>query len=37
MNAWGTNANIAAQGNPWMGLLGSVAGAGVGAGVAALV
>jgi hypothetical protein len=37
MNAWGTQANIAAQGNPWMGLLGQAAGAGVGAGVAALV
>jgi hypothetical protein len=37
MNAWSTQANIAAQGNPWMGLLGSAAGAGVGAGVAALV
>lgn len=36
LNAWGTQANIAAQGNPWMGVLGSAVGAGVGAGVAGL-
>lgn len=37
MNGWQTQANIAAQGNPWMGLLGSAAGAATGAGAAALI
>jgi hypothetical protein len=37
MQAWQTQANIASQGNPWMGLLGQVAGAGAAAGMAALV
>jgi hypothetical protein len=36
LSTWNTQANIAAQGNPWMGLLGSAVGAGVGAGVAAI-
>jgi hypothetical protein len=31
MNQWSTQANIAAQGNPWMGLLGSVLGGTAGA------
>jgi hypothetical protein len=35
--AWQTQANIAAQGNPWMGLVGQVAGAAAGAGAAALI
>jgi hypothetical protein len=37
MQAWQTNANIAAQGNPWMALAGQVGGAAAGAGMAALV
>lgn len=31
INAWNTQANIAAQGNPWMGLLGSALGGAAGA------
>lgn len=36
-NMWNTQANIAAKGNPWMGLLGSAAGAAAGAGIAAMI
>lgn len=36
MNAWQTQANIAAQGNPWMGLLGSAVG-GVAGGLTAKI
>ncbi|PAW75175.1 MAG: hypothetical protein B9S38_02495 [Verrucomicrobiia bacterium Tous-C4TDCM] len=36
-NMWGQRANIAAQGNPWMSLLGNAAGAATGAATAALI
>lgn len=37
MKAWQTKAGIAAQGNPWMGVAGSAAGAAAGYAVAAMV